>query len=114
MLYKQAHTFRFQLANYMHGVNPLIVRAARLKLSSPNCAKTSGLSTTDLAYFGDKIAILTMKMIFYKLLAIAVGICLLKWNLCKIKKKHFFSRLENPRKKPKLAKISELRIKKKS
>ena len=30
-----------------------------------------------LAFFGDKIAILTMKMIFHKLLAIAVGIQLL-------------------------------------
>ena len=35
-----------------------------------------------LAFFGDKIAILTMKMIFYKLLAIAAGIQLLKSNLC--------------------------------
>ena len=35
-----------------------------------------------MAFSGDKIAILTMKMIFYKLLAIAVGIQLLKSNLC--------------------------------
>ena len=58
-------------------VNPLIVRAARLELPSPNCAKNSGLSTTNLPFFGDKIAILTVKMIFYKLLAIAAGIQLL-------------------------------------
>ena len=34
-----------------------------------------------LAFFGDKIAILTMKMIFYKQLAITVGIHLVKRNL---------------------------------
>ena len=59
------------------GVNPLIVRAANLKVSWPVCAKNSRLSTTNLAFFGDKIAILTVKMIFYKLLAIAAGIQLL-------------------------------------
>ena len=34
-------------------------------------------SSAILGVFGDKIAILTMKMIFYKLLAIAAGIQLL-------------------------------------
>ena len=44
-----------------------------------------------LAFFGDKIAILTMKMIFYKLLAIAAGIQLLKSNLCEKKTNAGFS-----------------------
>ena len=35
-----------------------------------------------IRFFGDKIAILTMRMIFYKLLAIAAGIQLLRSYLC--------------------------------
>ena len=40
-----------------------------------------------IRFFGDKIVILTMKMIFYKLLTIAVGIQLFKSNLCQILEK---------------------------
>ena len=69
--------FVFNQRFFMHVVNPLIVREANLKVSWPVCAKNSRLSTTNLPFFGDKIAILTVKMIFYKLLAIAAGIQLL-------------------------------------
>ena len=53
----------------MHEIDPLIVGAAvNLVLETPLVV---------LAFFGVKIAILNVKMIFYKLLAIAVGIQLL-------------------------------------
>ena len=57
------------------------------ELSNNRLTKITTELSDFLAFFGDKIAILTMKMIFYKQLAITVGVHLVRCNLWQKKKK---------------------------